>query len=318
MNAGLVGLGLAAGSRALPVIPRRLAWPAFAAVADLAARRPGRGTRRLAANLRRVVGPDLPEREFQALLRAAVRSYARYWLEFFRLPSYSRTQILAGFRIDNVEPLAAAVAAGRGAVLALPHAGNWDAAGAWGAAQGWPIVTVAERLRPESIYERFLDSRRRLGMEIVPLTGGDRSVTDLLAERLAAGHVVPLVADRDLADRGVEVEFFGGRARMPGGPALLALRTGAPLFVVSLWYEPDRGCARVEGPLPPPGPQVGGLAARVRALTQDIADRFAAGIAANPVDWHMMQRVWVDGPGTPGRPSGSGGPAGAPAGASGD
>ncbi|GAB3958399.1 hypothetical protein GCM10027614_75840 [Micromonospora vulcania] len=99
------------------------------------------------ANLRRVVGPELPETELDELVKRGLRSYARYWMEAFRLPALSRAQILAGFRLDGAELLAADVAAGRGAVVALPHAGNWDAAGAWVAANGWPITTVAERLR---------------------------------------------------------------------------------------------------------------------------------------------------------------------------
>src|SRR5690606_6127599 len=121
--------------------------------------------------------------------------------------------------------------AGRGVIVALPHSGNWDAAGAWVAAHGWPLTTVAERLKPEGLYQRFVAFRNRLGIEIIPTTGSERPPIDLLTERLRAGYVVPLLADRDLSARGVEVTFFGGRTRMPVGPALLALRTGAPLYV---------------------------------------------------------------------------------------
>lgn len=295
MTSRAVEFGYAAGWRLVRTLPRPVAWAGFAGGADLAVRRGGPGVRRLAGNLRRVVGPQLPDDEFRALLRAAMRSYARYWMEMFRLPARTREQQLADFRLDGEELLAAAVAAGRGVVLSLPHAGNWDAAGAWVAAHGWPIVTVAERLRPEPLFDRFTAYRNGLGMEIVPLTGGDRPAMDVLTEKIAAGYVVPLVADRDLASRGVEVTFFGGRARMPAGPALLALRTGAPLFAASLWYEPGLACGRVE-PVEPPGPEAGGLAARARILTQRVADRMAAGIAAHPEDWHMLQRVWTDPP----------------------
>ncbi len=186
------------------------------------------------------------------------------------------------------------MAAGRGAVVALPHAGNWDLAGAWVVANEWPLSTVMERLKPEGVYERFVAFRKSLGMEILPTTGGDRPPIDVLTERLTAGAVVPLLADRDLSARGVEVAFFGGRTRMPAGPALLALRTGAPLYVASMWYEPDAACASLEGPLPVPGPQEGTLDVRVRTLTQRIADGLAAGIARHPQDWHMLQRMWLD------------------------
>jgi KDO2-lipid IV(A) lauroyltransferase len=282
----------AAGWRVVRMLPRPVARAAFAAGADRVARGRGRGVTRLAGNLRRVVGPQVPEPQLRALVRAAMRSYARYWLEFFRLPDRSREQILRDFRLEGEERLAAAVAAGRGVVLALPHAGNWDIAGAWVAAKGWPIVTVAERLEPERLFQQFLDVRQRIGMEIIPLTGGDRPAFEVLLERLAAGYVVPLVADRDLSDSGIDVEFFGERARMPPGPALLAIRSGAPLMTASLWFEPEVAVARLSQPLPVPGREAGPVRARVRQLTQRIADDFAAGIAEHPQDWHMLQRVW--------------------------
>ncbi|MER7891334.1 phosphatidylinositol mannoside acyltransferase [Micromonospora sp. NPDC094482] len=290
----LTELGYVAGWRVIRALPRPVVAAAFRAGADRTHRRGGGGTDRLRANLRRVVGPELPEAEFDALVRRALRSYARYWMEAFRLPALSREQILAGFRLDGEELLAADVAAGRGAVVALPHAGNWDAAGAWVAATGWPITTVAERLKPEGVYKRFLAFRQSLGMEILPTHGGARPAFDVLVDRLRAGAVVPLLADRDLSARGIEVDFFGARTRMPAGPALLALRTGAPLYVASMWYEPDAAHAALEGPLPVPGPEEGPLDERVRTLTQRVADSFAAGIARHPEDWHMLQRMWLD------------------------
>ncbi|MDW5326034.1 phosphatidylinositol mannoside acyltransferase [Plantactinospora sp. KLBMP9567] len=296
-----------AGWRAVRALPRPAAAALFRAAADQAYRRGGPGTLRLAGNLRRVVGPELPEPALAELVRRGMRSYARYWLDVFRLPSRSREQLRDDFRLDGEELLAADMAAGRGAVVALPHSGNWDAAGAWVAANGWPIATVMERLKPEGVFERFLDFRRRLGMEILPTHGGTRAPFDVLAERVTAGYLVPLLADRDLSARGVEVRFFGGRARMPAGPALLAIRTGAPLYVAALWYDPAGPRGRLTGPLEVPAPDTGPLDQRVRALTQRIADHLAEGIAQRPEDWHMLQRVWID---EPARGAGSAGPAG--------
>jgi phosphatidylinositol dimannoside acyltransferase len=286
--------GYVTGWRAIRALPEPIAAALFRAGADRAARRRGPGTQRLAANLRRVVGPELPDAELDRLVRAGLRSYARYWLEVFRLPSRTRAQNLRDFRLERGHLLGEAVLAGTGCVVALPHSANWDAAGAWAAANGWPLTTVAERLRPESLYRRFLEFRQQLGMDIVPTTGGDRAPLDVLADRLGAAHIVPLLADRDFSARGVEVDFFGGRTRIPAGPALLALRTGAPLYVMSSWYEPDAACGSLSGPLPVPGPDQGPLDARVRTLTQQIADHLAEGIAAHPQDWHMLQRVWLD------------------------
>jgi lauroyl/myristoyl acyltransferase len=291
-----VDLGYAAGWRLVRALPEPVAARLFRAAADQAYRRGGRGTARLRANLRHVVGPDLPEADLDELVRRGLRSYARYWMEAFRLPSRSHAQRLAGFRLERGHLLGENVAAGVGSIVALPHAGNWDAAGAWVAANDWPITTVVERLRPEGVYERFLAYRRSLGMEIIPLTGGQQPAIDVLADRLGKGHVVPLLAERDLTARGVEVRFFGGRTRMPAGPALLALRTGAPLYVVGMWYEPDRPVGHMWGPLEVPGPETGTLDVRVRTLTQRVADQLAVGIAAHPEDWHMLQRMWLDQP----------------------
>ncbi|GGJ86188.1 lipid A biosynthesis lauroyl acyltransferase [Pilimelia anulata] len=289
MSGRLTTLGYTAAWRLVRALPQPVAAAAFRAGADLAAGRGGAGVARLRGNLRRVVGPAVPEPALDHLVRAAMRSYARYYLEAFRLPALSRARIRDGFRLAGADLLAADVAAGRGAILALPHAGNWDAAGAWVAANGWPIVTVVERLEPAALYERFLAFRRGLGMEIVPLTGGPPPLRELV-RKLRAGYLVPLLADRDLGSTGVPVRFFGAQARMPGGPAALAVLTGAPLYTVDMWYDAEGPRGRLTGPLPVPA--TGSRDERVRALTQGIADRFAAGIAAHPADWHMLQRVW--------------------------
>ncbi len=291
MNERLVELSYAAGWRVVRTMPEPVARAAFRAAADAAYRRGGRGVRQLADNLRRVVGPDMPEAEFQDLVRAGMRSYARYWMEAFRLPSWSPQRVRTCLRLEGEQELIDTVAAGRGVVIALPHAANWDAAGAWAASKGWEVTTVAERLRPEGLFRRFVAFRESIGLEIIPLRGGERPPLEILEERLRQGRIVPLLADRDLSSRGVEVEFFGARTRMPAGPALLALRTGAPLYALSMWYEPDAVGAKLQGPLPvPPGDN---LSEQVQALTQAVADRLAAGIAEHPQDWHMLQRLWL-------------------------
>jgi KDO2-lipid IV(A) lauroyltransferase len=289
----LVEFGYAAGWSVIKALPRSVVWPVFRAGADRAARKNGPGTQRLRRNLRRVVGPDMSDAELDLLVRDGLRSYARYWLEAFRLPTLSREQVLSGFDLERGHLIGEAFEAGTGCVIALPHAGNWDYAGAWVCTHGWPLTTVAERLKPEGLYQRFVEYRESLGMEIIPLVGGARPPLDVLEDRLRSAHCVPLLADRDLSARGVEVEFFGGRTRMPAGPALLALRTGAPLYIVSLWYDGERPRGRLDGPVPAPPPEVGSLDARVKALTQLVADGLAAGIAEHPADWHMLQKLWL-------------------------
>jgi lauroyl/myristoyl acyltransferase len=282
---GRAGDAAYAGGWALVrALPGPVAFGLFRAGGDLAARRGGAAVDRLRANLARVVagraGVDL-----DALVRDALRSYARYWCEVFRLPVTPAERILAATTTVDEQRMWAAIRAGRGVVFALPHSGNWDAAGAWLVARGVPFTTVAERLRPESLYDRFVAFRESLGMEVVPLTGGPRPPYDVLVERLEAGSALCLLADRDLSTRGIDVTFFGAAARMPAGPASLALRTGAALVPVTLSFL-DRGWHVVFHPEVPHSD--------VRTMTQALADAFAAGIAAHPADWHMLQRLWLE------------------------
>ena len=282
-------LGYAAGWRVVRELPEPVARVAFDLGADLAAWRGGPGVARLRANYARV-RPDLPDDALDELTRAGVRSYARYWREAFRLPSVD-LKALADRVDDEVvgrEHLDAALERGRGAVVGLTHSGNWDVVGAWAVQRYGGFATVAERLRPEALFQRFVDYRESLGFEILPMTGGDPPVRGLL-RTLHAGRIVCLVADRDLSHRGVPVDFFGHRSAMPPGPAALAAATGAPLLPLGCWFTEDGGWGfRIHPPID--------VSARseVPAATQAMADAFAAEIAERPQDWHMLQRIWPD------------------------
>jgi phosphatidylinositol dimannoside acyltransferase len=273
-------------------IPESWARRAFQLAADIAWRRQGRGVQRLEANLRRVIGPAASGKELRALSRAAMRSYGRYWMEVFRLPVISRERILADMRDSGeLETAFAYLAAGRGVIFALPHMGNWEQAGAWIIARGaGKFTTVAERLKPESVYLRFLAFREALGFEVLPTSGGN-SRFGVLAQRLRAGGLVCLPADRDVTGSGIEVEFFGEKARMMGGPAALAVQTGAALMPVTLWYEGPYWGAHINKEIPVP--DGGDRRDKVGAMTQEMARIFEAGIRAHPQDWHMLQRVFV-------------------------
>ncbi len=283
---GLYGLGWAGVKR----LPEPAAGALGRRVADTAWKRRGAGVRRLEANLARVV-PDASEQRLAELSRLGMRSYLRYWMESFRLPTLSGDAIGHAFQPGGVHHLTDAMAAGDGAILLLPHLANWDLAGAWLTTHlGVPFTTVAERLRPESLYDRFVAYRESLGMEVLPHSGG--SAFGVLARRLRAGGLVCLVADRDLSTSGLEVSFFGETAKMPAGPAMLALQTGARLLPVTLWYD---GPPVMRGRVHPPVevPAEGDRRAKASAMTQAMADAFASGIAAHPEDWHMLQRLWT-------------------------
>ncbi|MGZ4591122.1 MAG: phosphatidylinositol mannoside acyltransferase [Actinomycetes bacterium] len=294
MRDGLTYRAYALGWAAVRLLPERAAQALFRLIADLVWRRRGPSVQRLEANLRRA-RPEASYDVLRGLSRAGMRSYLRYWCDVFRLPDWSPDRVVATVRVENESYLRDALAGGRGVVAALMHMGNWDHAGAWAALTGAPVVTVAERLRPERLFDRFLAYREGLGMEILPLTGGDGDLIDTLSARLRAARLVPLLADRDLRASGIEVELLGEATRMPPGPAMLALRTGAALHPVSIWHDP----AEVGGRLvirfhdEVVAPATGRTREKVTAMTQQVADEFGAAIRAHPEEWHMLQRLWL-------------------------
>jgi phosphatidylinositol dimannoside acyltransferase len=274
-------------------LPESWARNAFRFFADLAWRRQGHRVAVLEANLRRVIGAEAPADQLRGLSRQAMRSYARYWLEAFRLPVMPADRLVGGMHeTGHIGTAFEFLAAGRGVILALPHMGNYDLAGAWLIANGAGSVTVvAERVRPESVYDRFVAFREGIGMEVLPASGGPCSAFGILAQRLRAGKTVGLVCDRDVTGAGIEVEFFGEKARMMGGPAALAVQTGAALMPVILWFEGDQWGAHVHAEVPVPAG--GNREQQAAAMMQEVARLFEAGIRAHPQDWHMLQRVFV-------------------------
>ncbi|WP_406115873.1 phosphatidylinositol mannoside acyltransferase [Streptomyces sp. NBC_01014] len=282
----LYGLGWGAVKK----LPEPVATGLGRRIADFAWRRRGKSVLRLESNLARVV-PDAGPERLAELSRAGMRSYMRYWMESFRLPAWSEQRVRTGFDVQDVHHLTDGLAAGKGVVLALPHMGNYDLAGAWVTTElAVPFTTVAERLKPETLYDRFVAYREGLGMEVLPHTGG--SAFGTLARRLRDGGLVCLVADRDLSASGVEVTFFGEATRMPAGPALLAQQTGALLLPVTLWYD-DSPVMRGRVHPPVEVPETGTRPEKTSVMAQALADAFATGIAEHPEDWHMLQRLWL-------------------------
>ncbi|MGI8415007.1 MAG: phosphatidylinositol mannoside acyltransferase [Nakamurella sp.] len=305
----LVGAGMAASWSAVQKLPAPVAKAVFAAGGELLYRRTGGPVIQLAKNLYRVLGPTATPETLASAVRAGMRSYARYWRETLRmegmdLDALSRTLVAETAGLEHIER---ARAEGRGVVLALPHSGNWDIAGLTVCSAFGGMTTVAERLEPASLYRRFVEFRESLGMEVLPLTGGDASVSGQLKQRLQAGGIVCLLADRDLTHSGIPVTFFGQQTQMPAGPAMLAVLTGADLLTGELSFTGGTDGAaegwqqRVAPPVELAGKR---LRDKVSAGTQAMADRFQLHIAAYPADWHMLQPFWsADRPTPAGQPT---------------
>jgi KDO2-lipid IV(A) lauroyltransferase len=277
-----------AGWRVVRWLPESTAYKLAYSVSDFLVKRNGKSVQRLRSNLSRTQ-PGMTALDLDLLVIEAMRSYMRYWCDTFRLPDWSKKRILETVTVTNEHLLIDAIAAKTGVIVAVPHAGNWDHAGAYFCAKGIRLVTVAERLKPEKLFLKFLAYRQAMGMEVLPLDG---RVLTTLEERLNEGALVALVSDRDLSRSGIEVEFFGGKARMPAGPALLALRTKAPLITAFVSYTESGVHIEFRNIIVP---SAGDESSKVKEIVQMTAQYFEDGISESPEDWHMLQRIWIDG-----------------------
>lgn len=277
-----------AGWRIVRWLPERSAYRLAYSAADFLTKQNAKNVARLRSNLNRAQ-PDVSSQELDALVLKAMRSYMRYWCDTFRFPDWSAERVRETVSVTNEHLLLNAIEAKTGVIVALPHAGNWDHAGAYFCAKGIHLVTVAERLKPEKLFLKFLQYRQAMGMEVLPLDG---RVMGTLAQRLRQGCLVALVADRDLSRSGIDVDFFGGPSRMPAGPALLALKTKAPLITAFVSYtESGIHIDFNEVAIPTAGSEQ----KKVQAVVQLTARHFENGISEHPEDWHMLQRIWTDG-----------------------
>lgn len=281
----LSALAYKAGWSLTKRLPPKIATRLFDFGADVASKK-GQGPEQLRRNLARVVGEDNVTDE---LVRASMRSYMRYWREAFQLPAMAgpdlAKKINEGVRQDVHDKIASALAEGNGVVFTLPHAANWDMAGVWLVHHYSDFTTVAERLRPESLFDAFVDYRRSLGFDVIALTGSEQPPMERMAQTLEENRVVCLMGERDMTGHGVEVEFFGERCSMPAGSALLAQRAGCPLYVVNMWFEGDDGWGitlsdRIDTDRP------------LKEIVQEQASWFERNIAEHPEDWHMLQPLW--------------------------
>ncbi len=280
--------GYFAAWRLLRWLPEGFVYGAAYRISDLLTKRNGPSVARLKSNLARTQ-PDITSLDLDLLLYKAMRSMVRYWCDTFRFPDWSKERIASTVTTTDEHLLLDAIAAGNGAIVTLAHVGNYDHAAAYFCGKGAKIVTVAEHLKPEALFKKFMSYRAAFGMEALPLDG---RVIPTLALRLRTGCVVALAADRDLSRSGIDVNFFGAPARMPAGPAILAIKTGAPLIYAMVSYTEDG--IHIDFEMVPLS-TIEDESKRIAAIVQSSADLFAKGISAHPEDWHMMQRIWVDG-----------------------
>jgi len=276
-----------AGAAVAKVVPEPISLAVASAAGQAVAAVPSDRRRMLRRHLRRVLGPEVDQAEVDRQARRAMAAYARYWVDAFRVPSLTPDQLERGLSFTGREHLEAGLAAGRGVVLALPHLGGWELAGAYIAAMGDPITVVVEELQPPQVFRWFTDLRQAMGMTVVPADAGAGAA---VARALAANHVVCLLCDRDLTGTGVPVDFFGERTTLPGGPATLALRSGAPLVPIAVYASGGDHEAVLRPPLDTVRRTT--LRADVARVTHDVARELEVLIRQAPDQWHLLQPNW--------------------------
>jgi KDO2-lipid IV(A) lauroyltransferase len=274
--------------KVIGVLPEKSAYKLANIISDQIYNKNGKGVKRLRSNYQRVV-PNISDLQLDKLTKDGMRSYLRYWFDTFRLNKWSKSRIIETTFVVRENLLRDPVETKKGCIIALPHAGNWDHAAAYFCSTGIPLTAVVEKLKPEAIFKKFLAYRQSIGIEAI---SHKEKTIPILMDRLNEGKLIALVADRDMSRNGIEVNFLGGIAKMPAGPAILAIKSGSPLVTAYIRYL-DNGIEitfdeTIKLPI------AGNEEEQVRKITQSMADNFAKRIKDSPVDWHMLQRIWVD------------------------
>ncbi len=287
MVAQISYLAYLAGWKIVGALPEKSAYKLFYRISSYLYKKNGKNVRRLRTNYT-LVKSNLSPEEIENLVIAGLNSYMRYWCDTFRIHRWSSDRIQSTVTTSNDHLLRNPMNEGRGVVVALPHSGNWDHAGAYFCQEGFPLVTVAEVLKPEKLFVKFLRYRQEMGFEVLGL---DARAFVTLIKRAREKRLIALVADRDLSSSGIPVSFFGRTAKMPAGPAVLAIKEGLPLVVAHVSYT-SLGIHIDFHPISVP--TVGSDEDRIAATVQNIARTFEIGISEHPEDWHMLQRIWVE------------------------
>lgn len=277
------------------VVPRLPGWlnaVVFAVAANGAWLLRSKNTKRLEHNLAKVV-PEAGRAALRRLSRQAMRRNLKYYREALTMGGMSGQQIDRLVHLADRTAALARIGPRRQAILVLSHMGNWDAAGAWACRNVAPVITVAEHVQPETVFEDFMSMRAKIGMTIIPIEKGTSAYQQLLAAAQTDDpYLICIVADRDLSNRGLEVDWFGRRAMVGAGPAALALATGRPLFPVSMHTVGKAYQLRFHPIVEVPAS--GTKTQRVRQMTQQWVTALEAAIKQSPADWHMFQKVFVE------------------------
>jgi len=270
---------------AVSFLPDRVAFPLADRAGDIWFRRASARQRALVRRHLTLITGSTDETTLEALVRAAYRSYARYWIDSFRVHRmdaervHSKTVDGGRSSVDDLRD------SGLGGIMVTGHIGSWDAAALYAKHVGWRLAVVAEVVEPRRLFDRFVAMRRHIGLEVFPLVrGGD--MVDKLEGFIAGGGIATLLADRDLTKKGPIVDFFGEPCRLPPGPAVLARRTGRPVVAAAVAATPTGWYVYARDPV-----DIADLS--IDEGTQVVAHELEALIRRFPEQWHVFVPNWL-------------------------
>jgi len=236
----------------------------------------------------RTTEDELTDEQIDTAVGSVFSTYGRYFADTARLQGLSAAAVDQGFSYEGFEHIEDGVAAGKGTILALPHLGGWEWAGSWlTKVPGYEVTVVVEPVENEEVRQFMHGWRESIGMHVVPL---GPKVGSEITSALRANHIVCLMSDRNLGGGGVEVDFFGERTLLPGGPATMALRTGARIVPLAVYHRGDVSHAIVRPPVPVE--REGRLREDVKRITQYLAAELELLIRKQPDQWIVLQPNW--------------------------
>jgi phosphatidylinositol dimannoside acyltransferase len=279
-------LAVTAGSVVVTVLSRRVAYALGSAAGSLAYLFSSRARHAIQGNLAVVFDRPADSPVVRRTARAAFRNNGRNWTDALRLGSTTKAEIERRVKIDGWDLLEAASTQGKGVILVGAHLGNIDVVGQIVAARGHQVTVPVEPVHPAALFRRTQRLRQSLGIHTVDTTTGARE----LLRALAGNQVVGIMADRNLAQTGVEVEFFGRPAIVSRGPAWLISKSEAPVLVGSGIRRPDGTFVGSVSALNVR--RTGDPAADERANAQSIISAVEERIREHPEQWSMFVSVW--------------------------
>jgi lauroyl/myristoyl acyltransferase len=239
------------------------------------------------SNMRHVMGPDADRSRVAQATRKAFVNIVKGHYDLFRLARLSMDEIKEIARPEGMDHLFRALSKGQGVVVFSAHLGNIDLVGQLPLALGIQISGAVQHIQPERLFRYILALRQSHGLRLIP---SDEALVGLF-RALKRGEIIALPCDRDIADHGRMMEFFGTPTRLPDGPVRIALRTGAPLIPAFVERLPDDTFkVNIEPPLELQ--RSGDLEADLESGMKLVVATMERHIARHPEQWLVAARVW--------------------------